>query len=69
MSMEAQLQLRRNVEGMHAAFDDLESWMGDIGSRDNRLRGLQDPVPAPTTDGGTDEDVQPPRAPPGLLGT
>ena len=60
MSVEMQLQMRRNVEQMHETAADLESWLGDIGKRDNTLRGV-----APTGGGsrgakdeGTDEEEE-----------
>eukprot|EP00962_Isochrysis_galbana_P007199 scaffold1940_cov112-Isochrysis_galbana.AAC.4 len=41
MSMEAQLQMRHNVEEMHSAFRDLTDWASDIESKDRALRGIE----------------------------
>lgn len=40
MSAEIQLQMRRNMEEMHSAIDDLTAWTGEIGKKDRRLRGF-----------------------------
>jgi len=48
MSVDMQLQMRRNIEQMHSAVGDLDDWLGDIGKRDASLRGI-----APTGGMGT----------------
>ena len=44
--MDIQAQLRHNVEDMHKALHDLESWTSEIGSRDKALRGMEDEADA-----------------------
>ena len=46
MSVEMQMQMRRNVEQMHQTAADLEDFIGEIGKRDANLRGV-----APTGSG------------------
>jgi tetratricopeptide (TPR) repeat protein len=41
MSMEAQLQMRHNVEEMHSAFRELSDWTSDIEGKDRALRGIE----------------------------
>ena len=38
MSMDMQLQMRRNVDEMHASIGDLSAWTSEIGKRDRSLR-------------------------------
>lgn len=59
--MDIQLQMRRNVEQMHATVDDLDSWMRDISKRDRSLRGDKagaDIGKAMDEDEGTDEEEE-----------
>jgi tetratricopeptide (TPR) repeat protein len=59
MSAEVQLQMRRNIEQMHAAAEDLDSWLGDIGKRDASLRGKAAPGNgASAADDETDEEEE-----------
>lgn len=51
--MDAQLNLRHNVEDMHKALHDLEAWTSEIGSRDKVLRGHDPPE---CKDGHDDDD-------------
>lgn len=60
-TMDIQLQMRRNVEQMHATVDDLDSWMRDISKRDRSLRGDKagaDIGKAMDEDEGTDEEEE-----------
>ena len=58
--MNVQLQMRRNVEQMHATADDLADFMKDIGKRDRSLRGMVQPDAAKKADAddGTDEEEE-----------
>ena len=38
MSMDMQLQMRRNVDEMHASIGDLSAWTSEIGKRDRSVR-------------------------------
>ena len=44
--MQAQVQMRRNIDNMHEAMHDLDGWLGDIGKRDASLRGKAAPASA-----------------------
>eukprot|EP00966_Prymnesium_polylepis_P278059 6424914-Prymnesium_polylepis.2 len=54
-SMEVQMQMRRNVEQMHATADDLADFAKEISKRDRSLRGLtNESIAAKEADDGTD---------------
>ena len=59
--VDIQVQMRRNVEQMHAAVDDLDTWMSDINKRDRTLRGNKTGAPvkhSAAEDDGTDEEEE-----------
>ena len=43
MSVDMQVQMRRNVDEMHASVNDLTSWASEIAKRDRSLRGMGEP--------------------------
>ena len=36
--------MRRNVEQIHSTIGELDGWLGDIGKRDAKLRGMDAPA-------------------------
>ena len=52
MSVEVQLQMRRNIEQVNEAVLDLDDWLNSVNKRDATLRGV---APTGTSGGGGDE--------------
>ena len=45
-SVDMQIQMRRNIDEMHASVGDLKSWTSEIAKRDRSLRGKGERVEA-----------------------
>ena len=54
MSVEVQLQMRRNIEQVNEAVSDLGDWLSDVNKRDATLRGV---APTGSAGGGADGDA------------
>lgn len=58
MSVDMQLQMRRNVEQMHNTASELDGWLGEIGKRDATLRGKADPTGSRSAATGDETDEE-----------
>uniref|UniRef100_A0A7S0NNH2 RNA polymerase II-associated protein 3 n=1 Tax=Calcidiscus leptoporus TaxID=127549 RepID=A0A7S0NNH2_9EUKA len=58
MSVDIQLQMKRNMEEMHSALDELVAWTGDIGKKDRSLRGMEPEMSSQKQSGASDDEEE-----------